>query len=167
MSAMMSFSSDLKNIISCKKKRDFYCLNSAFSPLILYLWIHGPKWIQIRPDLDPRPWWKWQMLNSGQEYHYCTEYWTLPSPFTTLFSLIFFPMAINLIHFSINLILAPSPPRPWIYYIWHLQVRIKFLILHPWGWGGSLTNPLGKKFKLWRGEGNLMAFGKNITWKKG
>ena len=48
------------------------------------------------------------------------------------------------------------------------QGCIKFLIFHPLGpgGGGSLSNPLGKNFKLWRGEGNLRALGKDITWKK-
>ena len=31
-------------------------------PFILYLWIHGPKWMRIRPDsdpdLDPHHWFK-------------------------------------------------------------------------------------------------------------
>ena len=53
-SAPTFFSSDLKNIISCEKKR-FCWLNSAFPfilSVILYLWIririHVPKWIRIR-----------------------------------------------------------------------------------------------------------------------
>ena len=62
--------------------------------------------------------------------------------------------------------LTPAP-APQSLLVDHLtssnQGCIKFLIPHPWG-GGSLSNPLGKNFKLWRGEGNLRAFGKNITW---
>ena len=33
--------------------------------------------------------------------------------------------------------------------------------------GGCLSRLLGKSIKLWRGEGNIMAVGKNITWRKG
>ena len=33
--------------------------------------------------------------------------------------------------------------------------------------GGSLLSQLGKNIRLCRGEGNIMAVGKNITWKTG
>ena len=56
MSAMISLGSDLKNIVSCEKKKNW--LNSAFFPSFytsgsgsgtgLGIRIHGPKWIRIR-----------------------------------------------------------------------------------------------------------------------
>ena len=65
----------------------------------------------------------------------------------------------NLIFFPADLI--RTFVHPWIF----LGV---YKVPHspPLG-GGSLSNLLGKNIKLWRGEGNLRAFRKNITWKKG
>ena len=33
--------------------------------------------------------------------------------------------------------------------------------------GKNLPSLLGKNIELWKEEGNIMAVGKNITWKKG
>ena len=38
------------------------------------------------------------------------------------------------------------------------QGCIKFLIPPPCGGGGGLSNPFGKNFKLWRGEGQFKGF---------
>ena len=57
---MMSSGSDLKNIISCKKKR-FLVVKLCFFPFNLYLWIRirnpdpDPR-TQMNQDPDPHPW---------------------------------------------------------------------------------------------------------------
>ena len=68
---LLFLGSDLKNKFPAKKKI-FLLVKLCFSfilSVILYLWIriHGPKWIRIRPDPDPDPhhWVELEMMKGG------------------------------------------------------------------------------------------------------